>query len=291
MNLKLIKKLCGLTRGQLQLMLIKYLKSKGYQDIVSTNMYLIAEGELPVCLLAHMDTVFPVPPRTFYYDSVQTTLWSPDGLGADDRAGIYTIISLIERGYKPSLIFTDLEENGGIGADSLVKRFPECPFAECKALIQLDRQGEDDAVFYECDNVAFEDLIESYDFYFAYDTFTDISIIAPTWGVAAVNLSVGYEREHSCTETLNMAWCHKTIDKVEKMLIECGNWPSYAYIPSAKKIRWNFQNIWSNNHCYYCGQPIKDNEGVVIDETLLCDSCYNEYKDYLIPVDESPQDG
>ena len=297
MNLKFMKKLCSMNKKQIQLMLIRYLKSKGYTNIKSTNMYIIAEGECPVCLLAHMDTVFSGPPRTFYFDQEQNVLWSPDGLGADDRAGIYVIINLIEKGFRPSLIFTDLEERGGIGAHNLVAKYPECPFEDCRALIQLDRQGTDDAVFYECENYDFTNLILRYGFNEEWGTFTDISIIAPQWKIAAVNLSVGYLREHTCSETLNMHDCHKTIDRVANMLCDCNDWPSYCYIPAPPRIM-NPDIWWSANSCAYCGRSVKTDEGVVVDDgsgkpeyaLLLCDSCYNKYKDILRACKESPSE-
>ena len=285
MNLKLMKKLCGFKKEQLQIMLLKYLKSKGYTNIKATNMYIIAEGTLPVCLIAHMDTVFSLSPRTFYYDKEQTVLWSPDGLGADDRAGIYAIINLIEAGYRPSLIFTDMEERGGIGASTLIAQYPDCPFVECKALIELDRQGKDDAVFYDCDNKTFTELILGYDFKKEWGTFTDISIIAPAWNIAAVNLSVGYYNEHQKIETFNIYECHLTINKVDKMLHDCKQWSSYCYIPADKtaKIQW-----WNVNSCTCCGKYLGDKEGRLIgggrieDCYLMCDACYDKYKNYLM---------
>jgi len=279
-------------KNQIQVMLMRYLKGKGYTNIKSTNMYLIAEGTLPVCLCAHMDTVFSVPPKDFYFDKERTTLWSPDGLGTDDRAGIYAIIMLIEKGYRPSLVFTDLEERGGQGASALVEKYPDCPFPNCRALIQLDRQGAKDAVFYECDNNDFTQLVLSYGFDEEWGTFTDISILAPTWEVAAVNLSVGYYNEHSHAEMFNIKECHQTIDKVEKMLQDCENWASYAYIPAPKKYYsvTNDPNAWWNtNKCCFCGKHLEDKEGAVVEgmdgkpETamLLCDSCFEQYSKYL----------
>ena len=295
-GLNFIKKLCSLKKEQVQIMLVRYLKNKGYTNVKSTNMYIIAEGELPVCLLAHMDTVFARPPRTFYFDSEQSVMWSPDGLGADDRAGIYVIINLIERGYKPSLIFTDLEEKGGVGANALVSQYPDCPFSKpCNALIQLDRQGENDAVFYNCENDDFTDLIESYGFLEEFGTFTDISIIAPAWGIAAVNLSVGYYDEHSYVETLNMKQCHATIDKVENMLKDCGEWLSYVYIPAPPRqhMYYNAESWWLDNCCYYCGKPLKENEGHPIppgNNLLLCDNCYEFYEEFKDTYNESPKE-
>ena len=280
-------------------MLVRYLKNKGYKNITSTNMYITAEGDLPVCLLAHMDTVFTKPAETFYFDRDQNVLWSPDGLGTDDRAGIYIIIMLLEAGYRPSLIFTDMEERGGIGASALIEKYPECIFPDCRALIQLDRQGVNDCVFYDCDNDKFVELIESYGFKEEWGTFTDISIIAPVWEIAAVNLSVGYYHEHTSSELFNIAECHKTIDRVSKMLDDCKDWSSYVYIPAPPMPKMAGGTFWWDaNACYYCGKPLTETEGrIVVDDTgkqenaiLLCDDCYKLYEKYYVQKEDHPQD-
>ena len=241
-------------------------------------MFIIAEGDLPICLCAHIDTVFASPPTTFYYDNQKNVLWSPEGLGADDRAGIYAIIELIEEGFRPSIILTDLEERGGIGADTLTKFYPECPFDDCRALIQLDRKGKDEAVYYDCDNKDFEKLITSYGFKTDWGTFTDISIIAPAWKIAAVNLSVGYLNEHQKIETLNLRQLDNTIKKVGRMLRECGKWLSYAYIP------FDYSKMTFNDTCIVCNKKIPANTGHIcysdknfVSNLVLCDECYNLY--------------
>lgn len=245
-------------------------------------MYIIAEGDLPICLCAHIDTVFENPPTVFYYDQEKTVLWSPQGLGADDRAGIYAIIELLEKGYRPSIILTDLEEKGGLGAEALVNKYlDDCPFKECKAIIQLDRQGKNDAVYYECDNKDFEKKITSYGFKTQWGTFTDISIIAPAWGIAAVNLSVGYYNEHRKIETLNMRELGSTIKKLERILKECNNWPSYAYIPYVYSSDY-FLNF--KDYCAICNKPISAGMGHYCYRTenphqdlKICETCYNTY--------------
>ena len=304
-----------MTKRQLQIMMLKYLKSKGYNNIKNTNMYLIAEGDLPICLCAHMDTVFSKPPKTFYFDKEQNVLWSPDALGADDRAGIYIIINLLEKGYKPSIILTDLEEEGGQGADALIRKYPDCPLKECKALIQLDRRGEKDAVYYECDNVDFEEKINSYGFETNWGTFTDISLFGPQWKIAAVNLSVGYLNEHQPIETLHLKWCHNTIDKVIKMLDECKEWLSYAYVPAVYTFNNGYNSSWWSTdtsgkepwweveRCICCGKSLGSTGGRVVggtsgrpeDDFLVCNDCFKQYFDggYNTVSDwtESPQDG
>lgn len=247
-------------------------------------MYVIAEGDLPICLCAHMDTVFPKPPKTFYYDQKKSVLWSPEGVGADDRAGNYAIIELLERGYRPSIILTDLEEEGGIGADALTKKYPDCPFADCRALIQLDRQGNNDAVYYDCNNADFEEKITSYGFKTNWGTFTDISIFGPQWRIAAVNLSVGYYNEHNYIETLNMIELHQTIDRVGNILKDCEDWLAYAYIPYKYPANTNFSDWWAQKNCICCGKALKADEGHLCgatsrleDDFLVCDDCYSAY--------------
>ena len=209
----------------------EYLKSK-YDKVIATNEYIVAEGAIPAALVAHLDTVGPVPPQDIFYDNKKNVMWSPQLLGADDRAGIYAAIEIIERGYRPHIIFTTDEEIGCVGAFTLVQNHPNLPFEECKVLIQLDRQGKSDCVFYDCNNKEFKRFVKYYGFKEQSGSFSDISILAPNWGVAAVNLSVGYYLEHTNAEYLRCNELEKTIEKVTMMLedIEFDIIPFYCYI-------------------------------------------------------------
>ena len=104
----------------------------------------------------------------------------------------------------------------------------------CKAIFQLDRRGSDDCVFYDCDNPDFTKYVESFGFKKAYGSFSDISVIAPAWGVAAANLSVGYYLEHSNAEYLKGRELEKTIERVKKILDNAENMLSYTYIEALK---------------------------------------------------------
>lgn len=194
-----------------------------------TDSYIIAEGDLSICLVAHLDTVFNIPPKDIYYDEQQQVMWSPQGLGADDRAGVYAILKIIEDGFKPTIIFTTDEELGGLGAEDLILDFPKCPFKGIKIILELDRSGEKDCVFYYCKNTRFEKYIQSYGFEYAEGTFSDISFIAPTWGIAAVNLSVGYLNEHSPLEILHTDWLNQTIERIKMILKKINEMPAFKY--------------------------------------------------------------
>ena len=278
MRLEIIKNLCSVDEEKLKRILYKFLSSHGYKNIKKTNDYIIAEGTYPICLIAHMDTVFSFPPYkdNFIYDDKKKILWSYYGAGFDDRAGIYAIIEIIKAGFNPSVIFTTGEEIGGVGAYQLINDYPICPF-NCNALIQLDRMGKQDMVFYQCDNPDFENYIGKYGFDLAKGTFTDISIIAPQWGIAAVNLSIGYEDEHTTSERLHCDWCDETIKKVKNIIAGSQSMRSFSYIP-AQTVTFNNKD---NNSCIFCGLSSKDNF-FIKDSDLgfdyyCCPSCYYQY--------------
>ena len=89
-----------MTEVELKKYLIDYLKLH-YTIVKVGDGFILAQGELPIALAAHLDTVTELldkkPPEEIFYDSEAQVMWSPDGLGADDRAGVFAIICLIDR--------------------------------------------------------------------------------------------------------------------------------------------------------------------------------------------------
>lgn len=227
---KSIEQLFNCSQDGLVKVLSTYLKQI-YTEIIATPNYIVAIGEIPIALVAHLDTVFQYGKRSIFYDKLKNVMWSPEGLGADDRAGVYAILQILKRGYRPTVIFTTDEERGAIGA-SLLTTDIIIPPVDIKYMIELDRQGYHDCVFYDCDNRRFEEYVQSFGFRMALGSFSDISILCPAWEIAGVNLSVGYKDEHSVSETLNIGMLFTTIGKVEKMLQDAENSEYFKYIPS-----------------------------------------------------------
>ncbi len=166
-------------------------------------------SEDQVCLIAHADTIGNFDPdlRILNPLCVSEENWLVHNGGGyfDDRAGILGMIALLYLGVRPHIIITGLEEVGAIGADSLLEDFPtlEELFEDNKiqCLVELDRRGSLEAVFYDLEYPEFEKIFTRY-FDKAYGTFTDICVLAPEWEIAAVNLSVGYRYEHTPAEIL-----------------------------------------------------------------------------------------
>lgn len=261
---ELITRLFSSSQNVLLSSMSTYLK-KHYtkENIIEKPQYICAIGEIPVVLVAHLDTVFSVPANEIYYDTTKNVMWSPDGLGADDRAGVYAIIKLIQKGYRPHVIFTTGEEKGGIGAQALIKDYPAPFVAGIKYLIELDRRGDCDCVFYDCDNREFTEYVSNFGFIENYGTYSDIADICPQWGIAGVNLSIGYRNEHSVTETLHIEAINATIRKVGKMLKDAGSAPEFKFIPciypygKSKYYQggWpGYDDDWAYSGFYKCSQ-------------------------------------
>ena len=233
--MKLLKNIMQMKQNQLHQVMSKYL-SKNYDQVIIRDKFIVAIGNTPIGLVAHLDTVHTRPPINFFYDQEQQVLWSPQGLGADDRAGVYAIIQIVEAGYRPHIILCKDEEIGGKGADAVIQMFPQYPFENLKCLIELDRSGKQDCVFYDCDNEDFVKYIEQFGFKEDIGSFSDISILAPQWEVAAVNLSIGYYNEHTKAEYWDLFEADDTITKVINILRSKNN-NTYMYIPATKDNR------------------------------------------------------
>lgn len=266
---KLFEQLVSLTQKEVHKAMTKYLKSK-YTQVKVTKDYIVAIGDLPIALVAHMDTVYKTPVKNLYYDRKKGVLWSPEGLGADDRAGIFAVVKIIQSGLRPSVIFTTDEEKGGLGAAVLAEK--DCPIPNLKYLIQLDRRGTNDCVFYDCYNPEFTTYIESFGFVERYGSFSDISFLCPEWNICGVNLSVGYEDEHSVAETLCVPALLDTITKVKKM-ITATNIPDFEY----KELSSGYSRWFKSYNTY---DSILD-----LDSVMYCHKCKHIFSEYeLIPV-------
>lgn len=267
-NLSLFKKIARMNQSSLKESIEKLMEKyypKNHSRFL-TKYFSFYEGNIPILLVAHLDTVFPKTPEEIFYDKEAHIMWSPQGLGADDRAGVFSILQILARGYKPHILFTTDEEVGGIGAKMLVHHFPDCPF-NIKYIIELDRQGDLDCVFYNCANEDFQKYIESFNFITDWGTFTDISIICPLWRIAGVNLSVGYKNEHSMIETLNTNSLWQTINKVCKMLDDVEKSPHFKYIEDFDEDFYfskNYSFADKKVHCFNCGKIFPESDTIPI---------------------------
>jgi hypothetical protein len=207
------------------------------RTVVCKNKYILVRGEAPVMLLAHLDTVHKEPVKHICRTENGNILMSPQGIGGDDRCGVYALTAVYEQSQvKPWLLFTCDEEIGGVGAEAFCAKHKagKTPkeLDEMKLLIEIDRKGRSDAVFYDCDNPEFEKYITGKGFETEWGSFSDISYVAPELGVAAVNLSSGYYNAHTQHEYINRKHLNATVKKVLEIVAEAAlpGFPKYEYI-------------------------------------------------------------
>lgn len=258
--------LVTLTQKGLMALLRKHFK--GNVAAYKKKKFVLVKGNLPVMLVAHLDTVHKEVVKVICKSADGNIVMSPQGIGGDDRCGVYALLSVYESakiGKKPWLLFTCDEEIGGHGADEFCSwyeqgRLPKA-LGNLKMIIEIDRKGSKDAVYYDCDNKDFEDYVTSKGFHTEYGSFSDISFIAPDMGVAAVNLSSGYYYAHTQHEYINRKHLSATIEKVKEMVADTASkdFPRYEYIEKVqvwKKLDENYKSLWNyprKSYDYYRG--------------------------------------
>lgn len=187
-----------------------------------------------ILVTAHLDTVHEVPrgvPTEIVYGDGKIS--SPQGIGGDDRCGVYMIMELIKR-RNVAVIFFEDEETGGQGSSKFIKT------DLCKSLkgvfnyvIELDRANEKDAVFYDCDSWDFEKFITKEWWKYSYGSFSDISNICPELKTAGVNLSVGYYNAHSVKEYVVLKEMAKSLEEVVKLIDRTTKEDKFKYVASS----------------------------------------------------------
>lgn len=242
--------ICKKSQMTLKLFLKKRL-SDYYDNVVSENGFLYAKGDVPILLTAHMDTVHKENvQKVVVNDDIIT---SPQGIGGDDRCGVYIILKILEKGYRPSILFCEDEEVGGIGSNKFIKTKYMKELCDLKFFVELDRANANDAVFYDCGNEEFQQFIESTTGYkTAFGSFSDISHLSPVTDVASVNLSCGYYKAHTTGEYVVFSEMENTIEIVEKL---CGL--NYADVK-----KYDYQKVSYNYYGYgnYYNRYLRDDD-------------------------------
>lgn len=242
--MKTLKRILQLDKIELQEFCRMFLEQNDYK-VINTKDYLYAKGDIPIMLVAHLDTVHSVPEKV-YVDTKEKVMWSPTGIGGDDRCGVYAVLKILSK-YRPYVLFTQDEEIGCLGAKEFIKDIKE---PDLKYIIELDRRGSNDCVFYDCGNEEFQEYIKGFGFEKAFGSFTDIRAISSEWDIASVNLSIGYQNEHTTSEIINFMDVISTIKKVCLMLEDEKNAKKYDLQKQTQTYRYYYGNDYYQSKEY-----------------------------------------
>lgn len=243
---KTFKSICRMSQKTLKRYTAEQLM-KTHENVEVGDGYVFAQGEFPVLLVAHLDTVHKHLPKQILDKNGK--LSSSNGIGGDDRCGVFMILEIIKT-HKCSVLFCEEEEIGGIGATKFTEtELAKSLISKFNYIIEFDRKGDKDAVFYNCDNEDFEKFITK-DFYkTAWGSFSDISVVAPFLKTAAVNLSCGYYKAHTNGEYVVWKEMLNSIDEATKILDRTTEDDKFEYIECEYNDYWNY-SAW-DNYDYY----------------------------------------
>lgn len=261
---------CRMSQEEVKNYMGKYLANKQY-NIESQDGFLYAKGDIPVLLVAHMDTVHKQPVRETM--TANGKISSPQGIGGDDRCGIFIIMNIVKE-LKCSVLLCEDEEIGGVGA----RKFTKSKFIDkldVNYIIEFDRANSRDAVFYGCDNAEFTDFVtENTGFKETYGSFSDISVIAPAAKIAAVNLSCGYYKAHTTDEYVVYEEMLNTIEAAKELIkTECGE---FEYVPRRQTTLFdsyynNYSNLANNYYSNSNGISLKKDLDIEVEVIFVRD--------------------
>ena len=231
--------------------------------VVKENGFVYAEGEIPVMVVAHLDTVHKNLPSILFYSEDRDKITAIEGIGGDDRCGVYMIFKLLEK-IRPYVLFVKDEEVGGIGSMKFTKSGIK---PNINYIVEFDRKGNNDAVFYDGTNEEFIDFVTSFGFKEKTGSYTDICDLCPYVGCAGVNLSSGYYNPHTTNEFVSFKDMEDVINRSLEMIeteTDLFEWESdivYENFNDAKNYGCftmngrNYYNYDYYNHDYSFGQP------------------------------------
>ena len=234
-----------------------FLIEKGYKKIVKNDNFMFAPGTLPVLIIAHADTVHENKWSKdregnvdVFHDEAEGVLWSPQGVGGDDRCGVLAIHKLLSVGFRPWVLITSGEERGCIGAKAFCEDYSNYMASKSKTaeekktfnmdhlkyIVQVDREGSKHGVFYSCDgkNKLWHEYLEGIGFKKETGSTSDIRHIMELTEICGVNLAAGYYGQHTKSEFIDYWDLWFTIKKLSGMFKALNTSPQFKWKPDHK---------------------------------------------------------
>ena len=201
----------------------KYAKlNKDMWDVEVHKRFVVVTPKEPnhyPLICSHYDTVRHTPLSG--YNIKEDIVTSVEGaLGGDDRCGVAIALSLMQAGIPANYAFFDEEECGAGGSGDFLIETPWIA-KESSCYIGLDRRGHEDAAVYNYRSNKLLDIVGGYGFKEVNGSMTDVSVIEEDFPKATVNLSVGFNHEHTSNETIRIDVVMNTLQAMEKIVDIC----------------------------------------------------------------------
>jgi len=233
---KMLQEILTANRGNPTTWIETWLKPKlselgvGFLTDKEMNLYIPPLfNESKVLYVAHMDTIDDpsLGDRELVVDRGVVSL-SPNSnnrcLGADNGAGIYVLLRLLEEGVDGGYLFTTGEERGGIGVSHFIENNVDL-LSGYDMCLEFDRFGTSEVVYEqgvgECASESYAEALSgllsketgldlSPSSYGLYTDCADLAAIIPE----CVNIAVGYKGHHTNKECLNLVYLEELVEAV-----------------------------------------------------------------------------
>jgi len=184
----------------------------------------ILNNDLSPFLCSHIDIVSNSAPKKLLIDNNIVT--SKNGiLGADDTSGVWIMLNLMKENPNDFIFgFFDKEEVGTIGSRRFIKSSNfDILLEKISFWLGLDRRGYNDMVTYRQENQKIIDVFEELGYKYKFGSFSDVTILAKMSDISCINLSVGYNMEHTSFESLNLNYMKNTLNRIKQLPREAWN--------------------------------------------------------------------
>ena len=187
---------------------VKYLKDRCIRMTVKKDKYIYVHhhsfNKTRPLLTSHLDTINDMynETPTLIIEGNIISSGNQAVLGGDDRAGVWIMLQLLDKGISDyDYLFCCDEEIGGIGSKEFAKDYKDLPYS---CILSLDRRGDKEIASYGYDNEMLLKIFTDKGYTYAKGSFTDCVNISSVNKMSCYNLSVGYNYEHTSEEIQNI---------------------------------------------------------------------------------------
>lgn len=237
--------------------------SVAYHIDIYGNIYATkGQSQTYPCIVAHTDEVHQKRSRRYEVINFRDTIIFGfdtykkqfEGIGADDKNGIWICLKCIEEYEHIKCVFFIGEEVGCIGSNHADMSF----FDDCRYVLQCDRKGNSDFVTFIsgmelCSAKFVKDInLRSHGYKETHGMQTDVATLKYRGlPVSCANISCGYYNPHSSEEYTRMIDLEKCLRLVRYIIERCPDVYKHHYKPYNRRcgrFNMNFYNRYGDEY-------------------------------------------
>ncbi|MCD8212923.1 MAG: hypothetical protein LUC34_02530 [Campylobacter sp.] len=203
-------------------------------------------------------------------------------IGGDDRNGVYIALKLMQINKPFAFGFFTNEEVGCKGSTEL-STFIDTLNTTC--FIGLDRRGFNEAALYGYDNNELTKIFKNLGYRQAYGTVTDASNLSLLCNknLACINISVGYEGEHTRAETIYLTAVNRTLEVLSNIDASLFSAGLFKYAVGQNHSDGLYLDYYHDDTGYFYGDETFYNDDML--DFLECEADYindEPYNPYIL---------